>query len=121
MPEDRGWRTSLALASIPAFVLTMGGLFLPETPNSLLERGHDAQARKILVKIRGTEDVDAEYEDIRIAATESTGVRACLTADACAFGSMQPYLRMISVASVTTFSKCTAGLCLKACPHWGCI
>ena len=34
-----GWRVSLALAGIPAIVLTLGGIFLPDTPNSLIERG----------------------------------------------------------------------------------
>ena len=34
-----GWRISLALAGVPAIVLTLGGIFLPETPNSLIERG----------------------------------------------------------------------------------
>ena len=34
-----GWRLSLALAGLPAIVLTLGGIFLPETPNSLIERG----------------------------------------------------------------------------------
>lgn len=34
-----GWRVSLALAGLPAIVLTLGGIFLPETPNSLVERG----------------------------------------------------------------------------------
>jgi len=37
--EPWGWRLSLALAGLPAIVLTMGGLLLPETPNSLIERG----------------------------------------------------------------------------------
>lgn len=34
-----GWRLSLGLALIPASILTLGGLFLPESPNSLIERG----------------------------------------------------------------------------------
>lgn len=34
-----GWRISLALAGLPAIVLTLGGIFLPDTPNSLIERG----------------------------------------------------------------------------------
>lgn len=34
-----GWRVSLALAGVPAIVLTLGGIFLPDTPNSLIERG----------------------------------------------------------------------------------
>ena len=37
--EGWGWRVSLGLAGIPAIVLTLGGIFLPETPNSLVERG----------------------------------------------------------------------------------
>ena len=40
-----GWRLSLGLAAVPAIVLTLGGALLPETPNSLIERGHHAQAR----------------------------------------------------------------------------
>lgn len=34
-----GWRISLACAGIPAIVLTLGGLLLPDTPNSLIDRG----------------------------------------------------------------------------------
>ncbi|BDA43832.1 Sugar transport protein MST3 [Coccomyxa sp. Obi] len=75
MPGDKGWRTSLALAGLPAIILTLGGIMLPETPNSLLERGHDEKARRILVKIRGTENVDTEFEDIRIAAELATSVK----------------------------------------------
>lgn len=37
--EPWGWRLSLALAGLPAIVLTIGGLALPDTPNSLVERG----------------------------------------------------------------------------------
>lgn len=37
--EPWGWRLSLALAGLPAIVLTIGGIALPDTPNSLVERG----------------------------------------------------------------------------------
>ena len=33
-----GWRLSLGLAAVPAVVLTLGGLVLPESPSSLIER-----------------------------------------------------------------------------------
>jgi hypothetical protein len=42
-----GWRISLACAGIPALVLTLGGLLLPDTPNSLIERGHEEQGKQV--------------------------------------------------------------------------
>ena len=42
-----GWRVSLALAGMPAIILTFGGIFLPDTPNSLIERGHKEQGRRV--------------------------------------------------------------------------
>lgn len=42
-----GWRISLALAGMPAIVLTFGGIFLPDTPNSLIERGKKEEGRKV--------------------------------------------------------------------------
>lgn len=59
-----GWRLSLGLAAVPAVLLTLGGLFCPETPNSLIERGKTEQGRHILTRIRGTDDVNAEYDDM---------------------------------------------------------
>jgi sugar porter (SP) family MFS transporter len=43
-------------------------MFLPDTPNSLLERGMPDEAKRVLKRIRGVDDVDAEYEDIQEAA-----------------------------------------------------
>ncbi|KAG0470804.1 hypothetical protein HPP92_017504 [Vanilla planifolia] len=59
-----GWRLSLGLAGIPALIMTAGGLLLPETPNSLIERGFSERARAVLERIRGTESVDAEFQDM---------------------------------------------------------
>ena len=38
-----GWRLSLGFAFVPSFILCMGGIFLPDSPNSLLERGKPEQ------------------------------------------------------------------------------
>ena len=38
-----GWCFSLGFAFVPSFVLFMGGVFLPDSPNSLLERGKPEQ------------------------------------------------------------------------------
>lgn len=59
-----GWRVSLALAGVPAIILTLGGIFLPDTPNSLIERGKESEGRKVLQDIRGVENVDEEFNDI---------------------------------------------------------
>lgn len=59
-----GWRLSLGLAAGPALLMTAGGLLLPETPNSLIERGFEEKGKKVLKRIRGTEEVSAEFEDM---------------------------------------------------------
>ena len=48
-------------------IFCAGGLFLPETPNSLVERGHFDKGRQVLRRIRGTQDVDIEFETIVLA------------------------------------------------------
>ncbi|KAJ7949492.1 Hexose carrier protein [Quillaja saponaria] len=60
-----GWRLSLALAAVPASILTLGALFLPETPNSLIQHSKDHQNAKLMLqRIRGTNDVQAELNDL---------------------------------------------------------
>ncbi|XP_019701270.1 sugar transport protein 7 isoform X2 [Elaeis guineensis] len=59
-----GWRISVGLVAVPAFSMTVGGCFLPETPNSLIEQGHVHKGRHVLERIRGTKQVDAEFQDI---------------------------------------------------------
>lgn len=59
-----GWRVSLALAAVPAGIMTVGALGLPDTPNSLIERGHMEKGRAMLERIRGTSDVQAEFDDM---------------------------------------------------------
>ena len=71
---DKGWRTALGLAGGPALCLTLAAILLPETPNSLAERGHIDRARRVLESIRGTDDVTAEMDDIIAAAEESNQV-----------------------------------------------
>lgn len=70
-----GWRLSLGLAAIPALLMTVGGIFLPDTPNSLIERGSKEKGRKLLEKIRGTNEVDAEFEDMVDASELSNSIK----------------------------------------------
>ncbi|GAV75707.1 Sugar_tr domain-containing protein [Cephalotus follicularis] len=63
--SDAGWRISLAMAALPATILTIGALFLPETPNSIIQRSNDHEKAKLLLqRIRGTTDVQAELDDL---------------------------------------------------------
>lgn len=62
--EPWGWRLSLGLAAVPATLMTVGGLLVPETPNSLIERGLTERGRTVLERIRGTKNVSAEFQDM---------------------------------------------------------
>ncbi|PWA83367.1 hexose carrier protein HEX6 [Artemisia annua] len=58
-----GWRISLAMAAVPASILTLGAIFLPQTPNRLIQQNKDI-AKQMLQKIRGTEDIQPEFDDL---------------------------------------------------------
>ncbi|KAM7254801.1 hypothetical protein ACFE04_020042 [Oxalis oulophora] len=60
-----GWRVSLGLTGIPAVFLFFGGLIIPETPTSLMERGKEAKAAEVLKRIRGIDDVDEEFNQVK--------------------------------------------------------
>ncbi|KAG8370184.1 hypothetical protein BUALT_Bualt14G0090800 [Buddleja alternifolia] len=59
-----GWRVSLGLAAVPGSILFIGSLIITETPPSLIERGKQEQGKAALKKIRGVQEVDAEYNQI---------------------------------------------------------
>ncbi|KAK4405707.1 Sugar transport protein 8 [Sesamum angolense] len=59
-----GWRISLGLAAVPGFILFVGSLVITETLSSLLEMGKEMEARAALQKIRGVDNVDAEFQQI---------------------------------------------------------
>ena len=62
--HPHGWRLSVGLAIVPALILFLGSLIIPDTPNSLVKRGHIERARETLERVRGTPDVEAEFADI---------------------------------------------------------
>ncbi|KAJ8751103.1 hypothetical protein K2173_016284 [Erythroxylum novogranatense] len=71
-----GWRLFLGLATVPATVIMfVGGIFLPGTPNSLVERGRIEEGRKVLQKVRGTRKVDAEINDLIEASNAARAIK----------------------------------------------
>lgn len=58
------WRVSLGLVALPAMFMMAGALVLSDTPSSLIERGHTDAAKRTLQKIRGTLNVEQEFQDL---------------------------------------------------------
>ena len=59
------WRMMFWVGVIPALVLFVGMLFLPETPRWLLQRKRDKEGLDVLRRIEAPEMVDHEMERIR--------------------------------------------------------
>jgi len=73
--HPNGWRVSLGLAAVPAFILLIGSLIITETPPSLVERGKETQGKAALKKIRGVDNVDAEFQQIILACEQAKNVQ----------------------------------------------
>lgn len=73
LPETMAWRLMLGLAAVPAIILFLGVLRLPESPRFLVKHGLVDEARRVLGYIRNTKDeVGAELADIKnMTATEA--------------------------------------------------
>ncbi|KAL3812644.1 hypothetical protein ACJIZ3_013912 [Penstemon smallii] len=65
--HPHGWRIALGLAGVPALFLFIGSFVIPETPSSLIERGKESEGKKSLQKIRGVDNVESEFEEIKLA------------------------------------------------------
>ncbi|KAL0331321.1 UNVERIFIED_CONTAM: Sugar transport protein 1 [Sesamum angustifolium] len=73
--SGEGWRISLGCAAVPALLFIAGALYLPDTPNSLIERGKQEEALKRLRNIRGIEDVEEEFNDLVAASIASKKIK----------------------------------------------
>ncbi|KAK9156222.1 hypothetical protein Sjap_003702 [Stephania japonica] len=60
-----GWRLSLGLAAVPAAIVLVGSVCLPDTPNSMTECGvSEEDVKKNIRRLRGAEDIHQEYHDL---------------------------------------------------------
>jgi sugar porter (SP) family MFS transporter len=64
LASAQGWRWMLGLAVVPAAMLGLGMLFLPETPRYLVSRHLPERARAVLRSIRSETSVEGELNEI---------------------------------------------------------
>jgi MFS transporter, SP family, galactose:H+ symporter len=69
--QSEQWRWMLGLAVIPGAILGLGTLYLPETPRWLVKNGQGEKALGVLKKIRGTQSVEQEYQEIQATLSHS--------------------------------------------------
>jgi sugar porter (SP) family MFS transporter len=65
LADKEAWRWMFGLAAIPALILLIGLLFVPESPRWLMSRSQDDQARAVLQRIRESDDVSSELAEIK--------------------------------------------------------
>jgi SP family galactose:H+ symporter-like MFS transporter len=59
------WPWMLGLGVLPASILLLGSLFLPESPRWMILKGLEPKARAILQAIRADTDIDKEFSEIQ--------------------------------------------------------
>lgn len=62
--ESQAWRLMFASSAIPALILTIGILFMPESPRWLCSRGKKDAAIRSLKKLRNNEHIEEELAEI---------------------------------------------------------
>ncbi|XP_022958540.1 sugar carrier protein C-like [Cucurbita moschata] len=75
IPGGWGWRLSLGGAMVPAMIIIFGSMTLTDTPSSLIERDRHDEAKELLKKVRGVDDVDTELADLVAARDASKQVK----------------------------------------------
>jgi sugar porter (SP) family MFS transporter len=70
LPDNWAWRTMLGAAAVPAIILFLGVLRLPESPRFLVKHGFEDQARRVLSYIRRPDEIDSELNLIKDTASQ---------------------------------------------------
>ena len=103
LPEQIAWRLMLGLAAVPAVILFMGVLHLPESPRFLIKSAQLDQARAVLQCIRPADEVETEIATIQETATKEREV-AQNTSWSTMFSGKYRYL-MIAGVGVAAFQQ----------------
>ncbi|WP_103670509.1 sugar porter family MFS transporter [Pseudanabaena sp. BC1403] len=67
------WRWILAFSVVPASILIVGILGMPESPRWLINHNHMNRARKVLIQISGATNVDQEISEIQTVLQQRSG------------------------------------------------
>lgn len=67
------WRGMFAVILVPATLLFVGMLFLPETPRWLLSKNRVEKAQKVLLKTRSRVDAEKEFNQIKTSLKTTEG------------------------------------------------
>ena len=70
---SRGWRWMFGLAAIPAIILFVGVLFVPESPRWYISRAMKDKAREVLTRMLGPEAVEAELTEVEESLKQQEG------------------------------------------------
>jgi sugar porter (SP) family MFS transporter len=65
LADSGNWRAMIAAAFIPAIILLVGMLRMPETPRWLLKNGREQEARAVLASTLQGQGVDQEFDEIK--------------------------------------------------------
>jgi SP family galactose:H+ symporter-like MFS transporter len=76
LADIQGWRYMFGLAAIPAVILGLGMLPLPDSPRFLVKHGQLDDARAVLKRIRSKAEVDDELNEIQASLKEQRTGRA---------------------------------------------
>jgi sugar porter (SP) family MFS transporter len=73
-PTTLAWRLMLSLAAIPALILFLGVLKLPESPRFLVRNKKIEEAKKVLSYIRSEDQIEAELQQIQKTAQDEAKI-----------------------------------------------
>jgi SP family galactose:H+ symporter-like MFS transporter len=62
---DNAWRLMFWAGFVPAIILFVGMLFVPESPRWLLSKGRDDEAKSVLKKLREPKEAEDEYNETK--------------------------------------------------------
>lgn len=65
LASSGNWRLMLGLAAVPALILLVGMVFMPETPRYLVHTGEEETAREVLEDLPGDERPEVRIQEIR--------------------------------------------------------